>query len=308
MASTSMNALYEYNGYASINHENIGQTPSGLDILITSAVYNGAAAPMLGKLKHAGYAYLTSTDIALGVGVNIGTSFFISAYMGLWGQLTAHFINRHLVAYPPDVVLNYGAYTNASTTDNIKSTMYHEYAHAAHYAGLPSNTRDDYWAANIDYIVANTLSGNNAPYGTQDGSVNSERCAIMEMWGFYIGYFFADKQYGEDCAISRGRPRQSEKEAARFIYRSIEEFNPNSGVANAWIPQGLPLDLIDGTAHLSNPDISDPVNDHIQGFTNQQIFDAITNGTPETMSIFVSNIKSYNSSRWVDTLITEYNY
>ena len=115
-------------------------------------------------------------------------------------------------------------------------------------------------------------------------------------------------QYGIDCAFSRSLSNPIDAEAAQWIYRRAERFNPRSGSANAWIPEGLPLDLIDDNSQLARLGIIDPVNDQVQSFTNQQIFDAITNGTPETMSSFIVNIKSYNNSIWIDTLITDYNY
>lgn len=130
----------------------------------------------------------------------------------------------------------------------------------------------------------------------------------MEMWGFHIGPYMADLTYEIENRISRSQSAQLDKEANRFIYRILERYNPNSRNANAWIPQGLPLDLIDDNSQLTSLGITDPVKDQVQGFTNKQIFDAITSNTPERMNVFRNNIKSYNSSNWVDTLFSEYKY
>ena len=304
IASTAMNALFEYNGYAHSSRENIGYTPTGMDVLLVNASTGGAAAPMLGKLQEGGFMHIDLSTIDLAGGLSLSTRLVAQGFLGIVASIAL----QRLVAHAPDVVLGYGPYDGTTTSDVIKATLYHEYAHTAHYQGLPSAARAPYWSSNIDWIVDNTQNGTNPPYGNYDGSVDAERCAIIELWGFHMGWYLADLQYGENCVASSFFSDQDRIEAARFIYRRAEEFDPNDGRSNSWIPQGLPFDLLDGIAHLSNPNIVDPVNDQIQGVTNQQIFRAITTNTPETMNEFKRTIKSYQRSPLVDSLFAEYNY
>lgn len=85
--------------------------------------------------------------------------------------------NINLLLHPaaiPDIVYNYGDETGEAS-DRIKQTFYHEFAHAAHFAGLNNNS---YWQANVNYVINNAISDNNSPYGTR-GTPGFERCAII---------------------------------------------------------------------------------------------------------------------------------
>jgi hypothetical protein len=213
--------------------------------------------------------------------------------------------------YLPDVIFSYGSSNLRS--DNMKVTYYHEYAHVAHYRGLPSSTRHSYWTDNIVRILDNVTNNDNPPYGSAT-TAGAGRTAIMEAWATHIGLLFADMEYGEECELSRRNTRSEDKTRARYIYRStfgLETFDPNSGNANAWMPDGIFWDLWDDKVHNRAPlYVSEPVRDNIQGVSNQLMFNAITQGTPTELVTVKNTLKSSwnGNTAEIDSLFLEYGY
>ncbi|MFK7798219.1 MAG: hypothetical protein AB8E82_12250 [Aureispira sp.] len=297
VASTGLNALYEFDNYAL--QEGIGGTngsPRTLRVWLLNQT-GGASAPMLKDLV---WSPIGNTA------VNLGANFI--------GVRILPSINANVPSirnFLPDVTLSYGS--SSLRSDNMKVTYYHEYAHVAHYRGLPSSTRHSYWTDNIVRILDNVATNDNPPYGSPN-TTGAGRTAIMEAWATHIGLLFADKQYGENCELSKRQPDQIESKKARYIYRSpfgLEPFNTNSSDANAWMPEGIFWDLWDDQVHNGFPlYVSEPIRDNVQGVSNQLMFNAITQGTPTE---FVT-VKNALKSNWngntaeIDSLFLEYGY
>lgn len=294
-ASTVLNAYYDFNalayteGIVSLNGAN------RLRIWMLNGT-GGAAAPMLYDIDAN-----TSNLNALQVIVPLIAS-FSAPPLGFTSWSTA--------ANVPDLIYNYG--NEGLRSDALKHLCFHEYAHLAHYRGLPSSDRYSYWWDNITRTVNNQLTNDNSPYGSPT-TTGAEKTAIIEAWGNHIGGIFADMHYGIDCSLSRDASTPNEKQKARFIYRpgGLEQYNPNSSSLNAWIPEGVFWDLMDDKAHNLAPlSVLDPITDNVQGVTNTQVFSAITQGAPTTIVAVRDAIKvnSGVNAGQIDFLFLMYGY
>ncbi len=205
VASTSMNAFYEFNGYA--NAEGIGTAhgANALSFWLLNGDAGSAAAPMLKHLQ---------TNTSLGNVVGTSINLIGSLFLPLGG-----YIAPTIAANLPDVLYNYGI--SGLRSDGLKELCYHELAHVSHYRGLPAADRDNYWWANILRIVSNDQLGDNPPYGSAN-TTGAGRTAIMESWASHIGSLFADKQYGVKNSFSASAlSTRCRKQVRRFIYRRI---------------------------------------------------------------------------------------
>lgn len=292
-ASAGLNAYYEFNSYA--NGEGIG-TAHGADVLsvwLLNDASGAGAAPMLKDLGRN-----TTTGNALNAGV---------AFIGAIFLPLGTYISPSIQANMPDMIYNYGI--AGLTSDDMKETYYHEYAHVAHYRGLPTADRYGYWLSNILRIITNSDTGDNPPYGSPT-TTGAGRTAIMESWATHVGLIFADKQYGINNRRSVLAQTANEKQGERFIYRGLERFNPNSASLDAWIPDGVYWDLFDDSTHNVTYGIIDRVTDNVQGVSNANMFRAITQNAPTDVLAVRDAIRAGypNKAVQIDSLYIEYGY
>lgn len=262
-AATANNALHEYSDFGV--QDGIGVPLKNLDVLLTN--FGGTAAtPMLDKI--AGNPLAGYNDILVATSATLSLVNFANGGLAV-----------NLLAFRPDVVYNYGDESDRPS-DQVRSTFYHEYGHAAHYAALPPLARDDYWVNNIEYIIDNATNGFNPPYGF-GGLPGSDRCGVIETWGYHIGASYADRRYGLlhsnnfNLSVQRGR------------YLNILEgggsLTCNGGMpcdfrfVSGYIPQGVFLDCIDNNITDYPVVYEDPgITDGVSGFTHADCFNSIS--------------------------------
>lgn len=271
-AATTNNALWEYYKFAI--SDGIALPPGDLKILLTNYA-NNAAAPMLEKT---GFNWAAAGGITALIMMLFTPIIFVPVAV-----LSAYF-----AAFAPDVVFNY---TNAAPrSDRVKETLYHEFAHTSHYAGL-SGDRDAYWNTNVAYVLANAVTGNNPPYGTR-GTPGFQHCAVIEMWGFHMGPQYADRSYG--LLHSRGGVTPQQRERFRWLFFN-EPFVPDvlgNPVLDSYIPEGLFHDLIDNNA-LNPSGVAEGIPaDPTLGFSHANCFRAVTLGAPRVMTGVEANINT----------------
>ena len=264
-AATANNALHEFDDLAAC--DGIGTTPQGLDILLTNNV-GGAAAPMLDKL-------MKNPLIAASVVGIIGNVCGPMLGIPVVGPFLSGFcvaISTFAAIFAPDIVNNYGSETIKS--DRVKDTFYHEYAHAAHYNGLPASEKDDFWLANIMHIIRN------GGYGaeTDQTSVGARRTAVIEGWGYHVGTTYTDRRYGTNHSLNSSTDAAIRNQTRHIFV--LEQVRPDPIIQNGkvtipgWIPRGVMRDLIDDNA--TNPaGVTDPITDRVRGFTTKQYFQVL---------------------------------
>lgn len=287
-ASTANNAAFEYDFYA--DQEGMGRAANNLEVLLANT-NNDASAPMLSHLMDdPRISFTVGAGIAIGgVAQSSFSNFWLQLVPGVGtllpptGSVAYYAIAGYFVANVPDVVYSYGANGTAfPLSDRVKETFFHEYAHSAQYEGL-TNDPNMYWLGNVIQIISNAAQhGQNLSYGLRNGQ-NYERTGIIEAWGHYIALFMTDLHYDE--LHSLGTPTDRNK----WIYDDGdsrgEVHTPNLASTTNWIPWGVMWDLFDDATHNNPPlSIPDGVNDQVTGLTNAQLFNAVTNNSPEYFS------------------------
>lgn len=273
-AATANNALWDYYQYASA--DGVMLPPSDLKVLLTNTGgFGRAAAPMLDKTGFAWQAMFAPI-------------IFLAVYVGP-SALAATPLSAYFAAFAPDVIYNYG--TPILFSDRVKEVFYHEFAHASHYAGLPAGERDNYWNANVAYVLTNEYLNNNSPYGTR-GTPGSQRCAVIEMWGFHLGPHYADRKYGVFHSRSPNA-FPATIQATRWLYTQ-EPFLPDiaGGNLDNFIPMGLFHDLWDDNA-LNPAGVVDGIVDPVvSSFPHVAFFNAVRNGAPTTIPVVETSINT----------------
>ncbi len=293
-AATVQNAVQEFFAFAA--QENIGLPPTQLKILTTTFT-NAGAAPMAHKI-------LQTSVIS-----NVTWATYLSVVLirnGSLAAIGASIVGATLHSYAPDVMVGYDIVAGqVMPTAFVKEIAYHEMAHAAHFGQVGNNM----WLANIGYIAA--INDFNNPYG--DGTLaGAGRCAIIESWGYHIGHFFTDLQYGQAHCQS---PIVNQANTALSLIKSatqssnivfLEEYNPNlANDATRWMPIGVMWDLIDNT-----PNENFPVDDDANGFSNQQFFNALTSNvqSPVAFRNMLLSQNGNNQQTQVNDLFQGYGY
>ena len=181
-------------------------------------------------------------------------------------------------------------------SDKIKRKIYHELAHASHFAQVG----DDYWEEEINYTIANGGYGD----GTAAGA---GRAAIVEAWGYHIGPTYADRRYGLEH--SNTVPPFSTVEQQTHLNK-LEALTFWS-ITNQFIPIGIMHDLIDDNA-INIVSENSGITDNVKGFSNNQIYLSLTSDviSPEEfkekiVSIYLSSTS--NTIEDTDNLFDSYN-
>ena len=245
-AATAMNAFFEYNDFAS--QDGITQIDK-IDVLLHPFDLGGASAPMLDQingnlLSELGQAYGMAQVMNAVTKSSLGTIVFPAIAVG-W-------------VFAPDIT--YPIASGSTSSDQIKETFFHEYAHASHFFKVGEN----YWKDNIQYVVVNNGYGTTAAPG-------SGRTAVIEMWGFHYGPTLADRLYGtmHSNSVSAGLDINQA--------RHINLLERRMFIAS-FIPAGLVHDLIDNN---SSPILGSVENsavittDIISGFSHSLFFNRL---------------------------------
>jgi len=309
-AAHANNALYEFDEYAT--NDGVVSPPDDMEILLAN--YNTAAsAPMLNQLTKSPLIAVSAwglTSSAANYALDrliIGTLPYV--------DLAVSALSVYFVAFLPDVYYGYGGENNEGinppfSSDRVKSTFYHEYAHANHFAALPN--QNNYWLLEIGYIIDNGAYGDGFAPG-------AERAAVVEMWGDFIGVIYADREYGLNHGLAVPGNLIATRQR-RFIYRAGgggENHTPVFPIPfddqDDWIPWGLFTDCIDDTAHNGPPlNINDPVTDNVQDYTISDCFDAVVTGSPITLNEveqnLINNLPTGQNAADVNLLFQEYGY
>lgn len=267
-AATANNALWDYYQYAAA--DGITLPPGDLKVLLTNWGGGAAAAPMLNQT---GFAWQGA------FAAQVMFSYLFPTFLSFL-PVTVTVLSSYFAAFAPDIVFNYDQSTIAS--DRFKETLYHEFAHASHYQGLPAGSRNTYWNSNVVYVLTNELNNNNSPYGTR-GTPGFQRCAVIEMWGFHLGPHYADRKYG---VLHSRSPNAfpATIQATRWLYAQ-EPFLSDiaGGDLDNFIPMGLFHDLWDDNA-LNPAGVVDGIVDPVvSGFPHDAFFNAVRNGAPTTI-------------------------
>ena len=218
IAATSNNSIYEFDGYA--QQDGILKPPTNIKLLVHRYASAGTA-PMFDKLIASGSPGTIITFASINVllaGVPV---------VGGWG------IQSLITAFPPDIGIGFNWTADHFTSDRIREVVYHELGHSSHYAKCGNQI----WEANIAYVVSQLGYGD----GTQPGA---SRCALIEAWGYHIGYDYSHRRYGYwnhsnnfPSGPTNATSWVGSEEAERFVW--------------TYIPSGLMRDLMDDPSNYS---------------------------------------------------------
>jgi hypothetical protein len=244
MAATANNSVHDMIAYCGAQGLPVGP-PKNLIVLLTQwGDDQNGSAPMFDKI---GGNQLPST--AVGVFAALGV---VGASSGV---LIGAGVGAIFAAAIPDVIINLNN-PNQVNSDDMHQLMYHELAHAVHYAQV-GNT---YWLDNIGFVAQNAILGFNPPYGASF-IPGSGRCNIIEMWGFQTGMSMADAKYGSNHSNGNAAGSwQARLERAMF--------------QDSYIAYGWQNDIrdVNNSSLLENTLVTDDVS----GFTQAQIFSTMT--------------------------------
>lgn len=259
-------------------HDNPDGIPihSDLNIILSNSESNTGGAPML----HNGFSTMTNI-----------VDFLVAVSLGPPGLVAI--IGAHDILYP-DITYGYQTLTEyendfnfLGATENIREVIFHECAHASHhfYGNGPFNN----WDRIRCHIVSNWIASlGNDVYGEPGNFAiigsDPQYVAVAEGWAHHYGFALLNTTGGNN-------------------------FLENIHFRNNFIPWGLGNDLSDLRRQF------DPsgYNDQVEGFTNQQYFNALMPHvvTMETIrSIYlIQNLGSTtNTPAQVNSLFDEYNF
>ena len=153
-------------------------------------------------------------------------------------------------------------------------------------------------------------------YGTGTTSY-SPIIALGESWGFHMGHFLSDQQYGVNGSCTSEQPDANGfgitfcPNPPFFTDRPhinvLENYNPDLlSDPFRWIPKGLMWDLMDN----GEPVIVTFVNDNVVGYSIQQIYLALqadVNSVPQYRARLIQQNPGNQTNAIID-LFASYNY
>ena len=169
----------------------------------------------------------------------------------------------------PDIVYTYDQ-NNVPSAERLLRTLYHELAHASHYAKVGNG----FWGRYIRYIVSH------GSYG--DGTENDAGLVgLSESWGFHIGPFLVNTKYGTRTNLDA------------VVFRS------------GWIPAGVHNDLMD----VGEPSFTG-ITDNVSGYNTAQIFSCMDSNTdsPTRFRDQLRNKYSNSTETNLNNLFSGYGY
>lgn len=304
-----MNTRFDYDYYAA--QEGIGLLPNNMKILLSNMRFEdgAASAPMFAQMNENALHATLSTYVVGNISIAAGA--IVNGYIP-GAAVGVPVLSLYVLYNLPDIAVGYGGSRHSiKSSDDIKTTYFHEFGHAAHYEGIQSGNKAPYWFGNIDRTIDNLLSNDYPPYGSENVG-DYQKTAIIEAWGDHIGYYMADLHYGTQNRFADTLLGNS-AQIQRLIYRYLERYKPTvrSVTRYPWIPDGLFWDAMDDTAHNGSPlNITDGYTENTSGYTNADIFSAITTGSPTTMGAVLYNLQQAKPSQSTNVynLFGQYNY
>jgi len=191
----------------------------------------------------------------IGSGLHVGYTNIIFHTLGL-----SSLIGNVIGGLYPDLIISQRM-SNPLNSHELRSTVYHEYAHSLHYfkANKFSNL---HWLENINATIG--FSG----YGSDINSFPGDFFALSEGWADFIGYNYAARKYGTGVIFSElNRWTMTD---VTGNYNDILERVPTFW--NDFIPRGLFHDLMDVNNSFEG-------FDNIQGHTILQIYNRFNDAT-----------------------------
>lgn len=302
-AAQCMNSYQEYNQYAMEN--NMGILPSKLKVIIAGFLQGGgtgstpmnahrpltAGAPSFEYFQY----YLINRP------VNEGAAYFNA------------FING-LVFRFYDMALGFTEYSQFFKSEYVKSLMYHELSHAAHFQKIGQFSYNDLVTAETYTVTKYFLNSTLRPYGDGSDGAHSNFIALGESWANYIEQVFTDRHYGSNCATYNingyfytANAPVTGLNSSRINY--LEDYSPYR-IENTirWLPIGLYYDLLDNRNDLVGTRIA--LDDQVSGYTNKQFFDALDGDikSPQNFKQRLLLENNNNQVQGVNTIFTFYNY
>lgn len=155
----------------------------------------------------------------------------------------------------PDIIMNYDQ-NNVPTSADFVETLYHELAHASHYAKVGNG----FWSRYIKYIISH------GSYG--DGTENdAPLVGLSEAWGFHMGWFLGQDKYG-------ARANRPIAVTENYLPREVgngDGIGVVFGRLAGWIPAGIMQDLTDNNADQVRAGFTD----NAAGYNTFNLFNAM---------------------------------
>ncbi|HRI28017.1 MAG TPA: hypothetical protein PK239_12355 [Chitinophagales bacterium] len=313
-AAHANNAVHEWHDYAALS--GINAPPHDLKILCTPFSGGSGAAPMFHQI-FGGYlpligAYVGGQMATVGIQISAYVAFLFPelaapAQLASNASLSIPLITTYFTSFLPDVIMSIGE--NNQESDQVKSHHYHELAHAVHYRQVGNG----YWIPHIAYTIQHT--------GYGDGTApNAGRVEVVETWANHIETVLADWKYGlnHSSADDIDSPTASDIERLRHLYALESEKFYNE--FHDFIPYAIFRDLVDdnnlnpsGVEEYDDPEQGGPVIDVCKGFTNLQLYQALTSDVQsmpqfkEKLSTLVPDLAG-NTQTDYDVLFNSYGY
>jgi len=244
MATQTINAIREFDLYC-IN-TGIGRPQQNLNMWLTTKITSDASAPMLNK---------------------INSQWLFNQFP--FGGIAKTVMGRFL----PDITYDYNREYVELTSDKIARVLYHEFAHAIHYAKVG----DGYWTPYILYIVLNGGYGEASDNG-------SGRIAVSETFAEFIGRSCAHNRY----------PVLNSRIGTHLDY--LEYSKPD------WIAEGIMYDMTDMG---EEPNYFTGVTDCVDAYTIDECYSAM-DGDVLSLYDFCARILGENNSKQMQKVISLY--
>jgi hypothetical protein len=293
-AAQFMNAYLEFNEMAA------GQLTGGLPTQKMKVVFT-----RLGLAGSSGVTTMSSQRLNAGMPSGEFFRFYLAEPLTSMGAFYYNLPLNGLLFRKIDMGFGYRT-ESVWASNRVKDLMYHELAHAAHFNKVGDNWWNDLVMAESFTIVANF--GVNNPYGDGTDGPHSEIISVAESWAEHVAQVFCDIRYtgfptfkfNQGITFSDGLPT-----GFTSHLNAMEEFDPSSNTdPHRWIPEGLFYDLFDARNEFN------PITDAVNGYTNQQFFNA--------MDIDIRSMPQYrvrllaennnNQAAQVIALFGQYNY
>jgi hypothetical protein len=283
------NSIFDFRQYCNLNQ--LPSPPGNLKLLLTPIGNGGntGAAPMIDK-----WPFIPQFLLTLGA-VGIGAVFGILVFPGpgFWV-----FTGAVLSIAAPDIVLNLSN-SGQVNADDVREIMYHELAHSIHY----NQVGFDYWWEHIQFIVNNTINGNNPPYGNGNNGPASGRCAVIEMWGFHNGPWAAHLRYGQFHSNGGADPALNTYHAT--LERAFE--------INGYIPHAWQFDVIDNNALNPTNNVAERTGiiDFVSGYNRQTIFGTMNANLispPQQYNLLLNQLPPNQTQQSMQDLRTSYGF
>ncbi len=165
------NSAYEY--YQMCETGGIAKPP--IDLKILNFRY-GSSAPMIRRIQKPNEREL----------IDFYVNKYIYENFGIDINLDVSLIHETINSVLPDITIN----TSGLSYAGIYNVVNHELAHASHFSVVGTS----YWTRYVNHIIQNGGYGNGA-------GIDSQLCAVGEMWGYYMGYARTKRRYP---SIERG--------------------------------------------------------------------------------------------------------